>query len=74
VLREVFRMGRVGPEEAALREAQAAIEHVLATSEPIDLRPQLSHLRRLQHELAGQYALRSESQGLEPNRWVRISK
>jgi len=74
VLREVFRMSAVSPEEAALREAQGAIEHVLQTSEPMDLKPQASYLRRVQHELVNQYSLRSESQGLEPNRWVRISK
>jgi len=74
VLRDVFRMGSADPEGAALREAQAAIERVLATSEPMDLKPQVSYLRRLQHELAGQYSVHSESQGLDPNRWVRISK
>jgi len=73
-LREVFRIGAISSEEAALREAQAAIEHVLQTSEPADLRPQSSYVRRLQHELASQYSLRSESFGLDPNRWVRISK
>ncbi len=73
-LRDVFRVTAVSPEEAALREAQAAIEHVLQTSEPVDLRPQTSYVRRLQHELTGQYALVSESHGDEPNRWVRISK
>ncbi len=73
-LREAFRVSTISPEEAALREAQAAIERVLQTSEPADLRPQSSYVRRLQHELAGQYSLRSESFGLDPNRWVRISK
>jgi stage III sporulation protein SpoIIIAA len=74
VLREVFRMSATSPEEAALRETQAAIERVLDTSEPIDLHPQVATLRRLQHELATQYSLRSESFGADPNRWVRISK
>jgi stage III sporulation protein SpoIIIAA len=73
-VREIFRLSRVSPEEGALREAQAAIEHVLETSEPVDLGPQPPHLRRLQHDLANQYSLRSESFGADPSRWVRISK
>jgi stage III sporulation protein SpoIIIAA len=73
-VREIFRLSRVSPEEGALREAQAAIEHVLETSEPVDLGAQPPHLRRLQHDLANQYSLRSESFGTDPSRWVRISK
>jgi predicted RNA-binding protein Jag len=64
----------VSAEERSLQEAQAAVEHVVQTSEPVDLAPQPSHLRRLQHQLAGQYDLRSESTGVEPKRRVRISK
>jgi len=73
-LREVFRLSRVGAEERALQEAQSAVEHVLQTSEPIELAPQPSRLRRLQHQLVNQYELRSESVGVEPKRRVRISK
>jgi hypothetical protein len=73
-LREIFRLSRLSAEERALQEAQAAVEHVLQTSEPMELTPQSSHLRRLQHQLAGQYELRSESVGVEPKRRVRISK
>jgi stage III sporulation protein SpoIIIAA len=73
-LREIFHLSRVSAEERSLQEAQAAVEHVVQTSEPVDLAPQPSHLRRLQHQLAGQYDLRSESTGVEPKRRVRISK
>jgi stage III sporulation protein SpoIIIAA len=73
-LREIFRLSRLSAEEDALREAQAAIEHVLHTSEPIELAPQASHLRRLQHQLVNHYGLRSESVGAEPRRRVRVSK
>ena len=73
-LREIFRLSRVSAEERALQEAQGAAEQVLLTSEPIELTPQSSHLRRLQHQLAGQYELRSESIGVEPKRRVRLSK
>jgi len=73
-LRELAHHSGVGPEQLALREAQQAIEHVLMTSEPVELTPRDSHLRRLQHDLANQYDLQSESVGVEPRRRVRISK
>jgi stage III sporulation protein SpoIIIAA len=73
-LRELAHHAGVGPEQIALREAQQAIEHVLMTSEPVELAPHDSYLRRLQHDLANQYDLRSESVGVEPRRRVRISK
>jgi len=73
-LREIFRLSRINAEELAVQEAQSAADRVLQTSEPIELAPQPSRLRRLQHQLAGQYELRSESVGVEPKRRVRISK
>ncbi len=74
VLREIFHLSRVSAEERALHEAQSAIEHVLATSEPVELTPQGPYLRRLQHQLANQHQLSSQSVGLDPNRRLRISK
>jgi stage III sporulation protein SpoIIIAA len=73
-LREIAHLSGRGPEQIALREAQQAVEHVLMTSEPVELTPRESYLRRLQHALATQYELRSESVGTEPRRRVRISK
>jgi hypothetical protein len=73
-LREIAHLAGRGPEQIALREAQQAIEHVLMTSEPIELSPRESYLRRLQHALAEQSDLQSESVGTEPRRRVRISK
>jgi len=73
-LREVFHLSRLSAEEQALQQAQAAIEHVLETSEPVELPPQAPYLRRLQHQLANQYQLRSDSVGAEPVRRVRITK
>jgi hypothetical protein len=58
----------------ALQETEEAIARVLETSEPVELSPQNSYVRRLQHELAGQYSLASESMGREPYRRVRIYK
>jgi stage III sporulation protein SpoIIIAA len=73
-LREVFNLSRISAEERALRDAQAAIEHVLETSEPVELSPQSPYLRRLQHQLANQHSLHSQSVGADPARHLRISK
>lgn len=61
------------PTEAALLETEEAIQEVLRTSMPVDLSPQNSYIRRLQHQLVEKYRLVSESVGVEPNRRVRIS-
>lgn len=63
-----------GVAENALQETQEAIAQVLETSRPIDLSPQSSYIRRLQHQLAEQSNLQSRSTGREPYRRVRISK
>jgi len=73
-LREVFNLSRISAEERALQAAQTAIEHVLQTSEPVELSPQSPYLRRLQHQLANQHQLHSQSVGVEPSRRLRISK
>ena len=73
-LRDVFNLGSIDHEEVALREAEEAIYQVLLTNQAIDLSPQTSYLRRMQHQLAEKYRLQSRSTGLEPNRRVRIFK
>jgi len=73
-LREIFHLSRLSDEEHALQDARAAVEHVLQTSEPVEIAPQSSYLRRLQHQLANQHHLSSQSIGLDPNRRLRISK
>jgi len=72
-LREMFRLPS-SDEDAALREAEEAIERVMEFGEPQELMPQTSYIRRLQHQLIQQYELNSESIGVEPYRRVRISK
>ncbi len=74
VLREIFRLSRLSAEERGLREAQAAVERVLQTSEPVELAPQGPYIRRLQHQLANQHHLRSQSVGADPDRRLRITK
>ncbi|HUY40539.1 MAG TPA: R3H domain-containing nucleic acid-binding protein [Candidatus Dormibacteraeota bacterium] len=73
-LRDVFNLGSIDREELALREAEEGIYQVLLTSQAVELTPQTSYVRRMQHQLAEKYRLQSRSTGLEPNRRVRISK
>jgi stage III sporulation protein SpoIIIAA len=57
---------------SALQETEDAISHVLEQSQPIELSPQSSYIRRLQHQLAERYNLGSRSLGREPYRRVQI--
>jgi stage III sporulation protein SpoIIIAA len=57
----------------AMLEAEDAINHVLtAGSGQVELLPQNSYVRRMQHQMAERYNLISRSRGKEPNRRVRI--
>jgi stage III sporulation protein SpoIIIAA len=73
-LRDIFNLGSIDREELALREAEEAIYQVLLTNQALELSPQTSYVRRMQHRLAEKYRLQSRSTGLEPNRRVRIFK
>ncbi|MHB9026005.1 MAG: R3H domain-containing nucleic acid-binding protein [Armatimonadota bacterium] len=73
-MRELYRLEHMDAEVEALHEARSAIREVLATSHPVELTPRNAYLRRLQHKLANQYQLVSESVGTEPFRRVRIAK
>lgn len=77
VIREIFGMeGGALPsdEESAMSEAEEGIEHVISTGEAIELAPQNSFIRRLQHQMVEQAQLLSESVGVEPKRRIRISR
>ena len=73
-LRELFptRHQRPSEELIALQDAEEGAFRVLAGDESAELHPQRRYMRRLQHALAAKYGLRSESQGSEPQRRVRI--
>ncbi len=64
--------GPSSPRELAVKEAQEAAQRVLASNNPTELRPQIKPLRRLQHQVAEKFHLRSYSMGREPNRRVRF--
>ncbi len=73
-LHDITNPNQDGEEMQAVREARTAIREVLATSHPVELPPRNAYLRRLQHRLANQHELHSESIGNEPYRRVRIGK
>jgi len=71
-LKDVFDLPSVDTEEIALREAGEAIYQVLLENGTVELTPQSSYVRRLQHQLAEEHRVRSRSTGTEPNRRVCI--
>jgi stage III sporulation protein SpoIIIAA len=73
-LKDVFNLPSLDTEEIALREAEEGIYQVLLDNKAVELSPQTSYVRRMQHQLAEKYRLQSRSTGLEPNRRVRIFK
>jgi hypothetical protein len=60
------------PFDAAVAEADRAIELIQAGQSSVDLNPVNSSVRRYQHQMARQAELVSHSYGKEPNRFVRI--
>ena len=76
-LADIFNMPAEPEEDVdsmqqAMRETQSAIQAVLSGSRTVDLAPQSSTIRRMQHDLARQANLISHSYGKEPYRRVRI--
>ncbi len=57
---------------SALGEAERAVTLVKEGKGPVDLSPQSSYIRRLQHLLIEQHSLTSYSVGKEPKRRVRV--
>jgi hypothetical protein len=65
-------MGDSPSNQEHLTEAEEAAKKTLNSEEPVELAPVASGIRRLQHQLAERYGLKSTSVGLEPNRRVII--
>ena len=80
VLANVFEVARPVPEPErpadpqmeAMEEAEVAISNVLDSAQAVELRPQSSYIRRLQHQMAERYNLRSRSRGQGADRRVEI--
>lgn len=75
-LMDVFQKETVEPDQdpfgGAMREVREAVMRVRAGSQVVDLAPQSSPVRRRQHELARRAHVESQSQGVEPARFVRV--
>jgi len=63
---------RRDPVSVAVEEAQDAVDQLKDGEEIVELHPQSAYIRRLQHLVAEQNDLLSDSSGREPNRRVRI--
>ena len=73
-LKDLYDLPSGDEEEVALREAEEATYQVMLHHKPVELSPQSSYIRRLQHQLVEKYNLQSRSTGVEPNRRVRVFK
>lgn len=60
--------------ELALDEAKKAVKQIMEGAAVIELAPQNTQIRKLQHELVEQYGLQSTSIGEGDDRHLRISK
>lgn len=60
--------------DKALDEVKSAVKQIMEGAESIELEPQNSKIRKLQHELAEQYGMQSKSVGDGENRHIKISK
>ena len=61
---------QINVEDEALREARAGVDRVLSHGDPVELSPQASQIRRLQHMLIEEMGLGSHSTGEMP--WRRV--
>lgn len=62
-------------EQQARIETETAITQVLnGERQTVELTPRSNYIRKLQHQMAERYNVRSESRGREPNRRVKISR
>jgi hypothetical protein len=58
--------------DAAMREVELAVRDVMENKHAVELSPQKTSVRRLQHQFAEGYGLNTESTGSEPQRRVVI--
>jgi hypothetical protein len=73
-LQEIFHLRRRDEEEEGVKEVQEAVQRVIEGEEMVEVSPQRSHVRRLQHQIIEEHGLRSESIGVEPFRRIKIYK
>jgi stage III sporulation protein SpoIIIAA len=61
-----------GPFEEAIHETEAAIARIRSGAKSVDLMPASSPVRKMQHEMAREAKIISQSYGNEPQRHVRL--
>jgi len=71
-LARVFDLEQPDPTESALEEAREAITRAQQTGGEVELAPQNSFVRRLQHKLVEEHDMSARSTGDEPNRRLVI--
>ncbi len=76
MLADVFNVDEpADPTTDAMIETEEAIGRVInGAADAVELKPQTTFIRRLQHQMAERYNLHSESRGKEPHRRVKISR
>ncbi len=73
ILRSIFDRKESRPDrDDAMREVEVAVREVMDQNQAVELSPQRTHVRRLQHQFAEGYGLNTESTGSEPHRRVVI--
>ena len=60
------------PVKSAIYQTEDAINQIMSRGQAVELPPQNSFIRRLQHQMAERYNLLSQSRGREPHRRVKI--
>ena len=71
-LARVYGVEEVDQTENALEEALEAVERARQTTSDVELAPQNSYVRRLQHQLVERHDMTARSTGNEPNRRLVI--
>ncbi|MBC8161250.1 MAG: AAA family ATPase [Roseiflexaceae bacterium] len=68
--------GATGDDEVEAREEteQAITDMLTGDRSAVELTPRGNYIRKLQHQMAERYNVRSESRGREPNRRVKLSR
>ncbi|HXA27453.1 MAG TPA: R3H domain-containing nucleic acid-binding protein [Candidatus Angelobacter sp.] len=71
-LARIYGVEVADPSDAAMDEAMEGIQRVQATGQAVELAPQNSYVRRLQHQLVERNDLQARSTGSDPNRRLVI--
>jgi hypothetical protein len=71
-LARVYGVEEIDPTETALEEAMEGVERARQTTSDVELAPQNSYVRRLQHQLVERHDMSARSTGNEPNRRLVI--